>query len=94
MAYKESELCKKCHAPKVWDQLTGGVHDKILCEGRQLEQLKKENKKLKASVEFWKDGWHELRRLLGWLWWHHPALDDEKTYHTKWKEKKHGTSST
>lgn len=99
MAYKESELCKDCHAPKVWDHLTGGIHDQLLCEKRQLNQLRIENKKLKKAVEFWKDAWYEVRDLLGNLWWHHPAFDTEdryryyKNYHMQWKEKQNGAKS-
>jgi hypothetical protein len=77
MTFKESELCRKCHAPNVWDMLTDDVHDQNLCEGRQLAQNKAEIKKLKAGVDFWKDGWYEGRAIIGELWWFHPAIDSD-----------------
>lgn len=43
--------------------------------------LRKETKKLKDSIHEWKygkGGWFELREIIGKLWWHHPAIDDDE----------------
>jgi hypothetical protein len=75
----EPKLCDKCHAPLHWDMLTDSIHDDNLCVGRQLTQAKAEIKKLKASVEDWRDSWFQLRDIIGRLWWHHPALSSEES---------------
>lgn len=75
--------CQKCHAPFLWDTLTNDIHDDDLCIGRQLAQAKKEIQKLKASVDAWKDAYRQLRDIIGWLWWHHPAIasDESRQYY-------------
>lgn len=75
---KKVEYCRDCGAPRDWDMLTNGHHDKLLCEGRQLIQLRVENKKLKKSLEEWKDAWFHLREIIGKLWWWHPAIDSDE----------------
>lgn len=40
--------------------------------------LEKENEKLKKSIDPWKDAWFHLREIIGWLWWHHPAIDNDE----------------
>jgi len=72
-------LCPKCNAPLVWDILTGHTHDDDVCMGRQLQQAKAEIKKLRTSLQEWKEAWFELRDIIGRLWWNHPALSDENT---------------
>lgn len=43
----------------------------------ELTRLRQENADLKVSVEKWKDSWFRLRDILGRLWWHHPAIEDD-----------------
>lgn len=73
----EVKRCPECNAPLDWDMLTGGRHDRDICISRQLIQTKAEIKKLKASVDSWKDAWYQLRDIIGWLWWYHPAIASE-----------------
>lgn len=40
--------------------------------------LEQENQKLKEAILPWKDAWFHCREIIGWLWWHHPAIDDDK----------------
>src|SRR5271169_219577 len=100
MGFKEHQLCRQCHAPLVWDHLTNGVHDRDLCIKRQLDAAKAEIKTLKAAVAFWKDAWYEVREIIGKLWWHHPAFEDEKIYqyhkyyHQQYVEKENGDNPT
>lgn len=65
------ERCKLCNAPLCWDLLTDLRHDEDLCLGRQLQQTRAENKKLKTSLEEWKDAWFQLREIIGKLSWSH-----------------------
>lgn len=54
------------------------IHDLAKCEHTELLKGRKEIKKLKAAIDFWKDGWYECRSIIGWLWWHHPAIDNDE----------------
>jgi hypothetical protein len=58
-------------------------HDVAKCEKAELLKGRTEIKKLKQSLSEWKDAWFQLREIIGELWWHHPAIDnDEKrTYY-------------
>jgi len=40
--------------------------------------LEEQNKKLQEGAGSWKEAWVHLRDIIGWLWWHHPAIDDDK----------------
>lgn len=40
--------------------------------------LRNEIKKFKKSIEDWKDAWHQLRDIIGNLWWRHPAIDNDE----------------
>jgi hypothetical protein len=40
--------------------------------------LLRDNQKLKRSVEEWKESWFQLREIIGELWWHHPAIDNDE----------------
>ena len=40
--------------------------------------LRQDNEKLKQSQADWKDAWFELREIIGNLWWHHPAIDNDE----------------
>ena len=40
--------------------------------------LEEQNKKLQEGAGSWKEAWWHLREIIGWLWWHHPAIDDDK----------------
>lgn len=67
----EKKFCPKCDAPFIWDMLTNGYHDDNLCVGRQLLAAKAEIKKLKVSVDAWKDAWFKYRDLVGRMAWQH-----------------------
>lgn len=44
-------------------------------------KLRTETKKLRDSLHEWKygtGGWFELREIIGKLWWHHPAIDNDE----------------
>ena len=41
-------------------------------------ELQKEIERLKQEISEWKDAWFHLREIIGWLWWHHPAINDDK----------------
>ena len=55
------------------------VHDVAKCEKTELLKGRVTIKKLKASVDDWKDAWYGLREIIGRLWWHHPAIHDDKS---------------
>ena len=57
----------------------------IKCDKCQLELAYIEIDKLKESIKSWKDAWFNLRDSIGWLWWHHPAINsnDELQYYQK-----------
>lgn len=57
------------------------VHDVAKCEKTELEKGRVTIKKLQASLYEWKygtGGWFELRDIIGNLWWHHPAIDNDE----------------
>jgi hypothetical protein len=66
------------------------IHDLVMCE--QTERLKGREtiKKLKASIDAWKDSWFSLREIISDLWWYHPAIcdDQERTYYQQQKEQR------
>ena len=72
------ERCPKCNAPWHWDMLTNYHHNDEMCRHRQLLTARSEIGKLKASLDAWKDAWFKLRDIIGNLWWHHPAISDER----------------
>jgi hypothetical protein len=45
---------------------------------KQIAILERENDKLKKQIDPWKDAWFHLREIIGWLWWHHPAIDSDE----------------
>jgi hypothetical protein len=55
------------------------IHDVVLCEKTELLKGRIEIKNLTAAVKSWKDAWYEGREIIGKLWWHHPAIDDDKS---------------
>lgn len=62
------------------------VHDVAKCENTELLKGRETISKLRASLHEWKygtGGWFELREIIGKLWWHHPAIDndDQRTYY-------------
>ena len=40
--------------------------------------LEEQNKKLQEGAGSWKEAWWNLRQIIGWLWWHHPAIDSDE----------------
>jgi hypothetical protein len=48
------------------------------CIDKQLENELADNKKLKESVLGWRDAWYELREIIGNMWWHHKAIDNDE----------------
>lgn len=75
---KAPELCEACHT-----ELPAGFDGKVCaeklpCLERHVERLNVENNKLKDRVKFWNEAWYEVRDLLGNLWWHHPAIDNDE----------------
>jgi hypothetical protein len=68
----KKELCEKCQAPMSDD------HTEWSCMERELAALRKECVSLKKTIIFWKDAWFECREIIGKLWWHHPAIDNDE----------------
>ena len=64
------EICHNCgmelHFP-----LASGAHSQLACIERQLSNSQLEIKKLKDSVDAWKNSWFLLRDLIGTLSWQH-----------------------
>jgi hypothetical protein len=61
-----------------WDVKRGQGHNELVCVQTQLDQANLEIKKLKSSIDSWKDAWFHLREIIGNLWWHHPAIDNDE----------------
>jgi hypothetical protein len=78
----EKRICNLC------GEALEDVHDLALCEKTELIKGRLEIKKLKASVNSWKDAWYQAREIIGNLWWHHPAItnDNERSYYQKQKQ--------
>lgn len=56
------------------------IHDVGKCENTELLKGRDKIKKLQTSLHEWKygtGGWFELRDIIGNLWWHHPAIDND-----------------
>lgn len=70
---------KKDICPSCKEECNPHDHDYKHCMLDQIELLKQENKKLKASVESWKNAWYHCRDIIGKLWWEHPALYCDKS---------------
>lgn len=72
MAHRD---CPLCGDPL---QDAPAIHDVTQCEKTEL--LKGRNKilKLNESLASWKDAWFQLRDIIGKLWWHHPAIDNDE----------------
>jgi hypothetical protein len=47
------------------------IHDVAECEKTERLKGREEIKKLKASIDFWKEAWHSYRSLVGELMWKH-----------------------
>lgn len=58
------------------------IHNIVECEKKELLRGRKEIKKLKLDIDLWKDAWYHNRDIIGWLWVHHPAIDndEQRTY--------------
>jgi hypothetical protein len=65
-----------------------------LCLEEKEDELKHQSKKLlksDESINKWKKAWFDARENIGWLWWHHPAIEDktDETY-KKYRRMKEG----
>jgi hypothetical protein len=60
-----------------WLEDAPAIHDVAKCENTELLKGRLTIKTLKDSVNSWKDAWFHLREIIGNLWWHHPAIDDD-----------------
>lgn len=47
------------------------IHDVVKCEKTELVKGRQSIKILKASIDFWKDAWFDLREIIGRLSWRH-----------------------
>lgn len=52
--------------------------DEDLSLSTRLRRAEAEVIKLRDSIGPWKEAWIHQRDVIGWLWWHHPAIDDDK----------------
>jgi hypothetical protein len=73
----EKKVCQQC-GDLLKDQEAKRCPDIHPCDLRALDRARTEIKTLKISVDKWKDSWFEYRNLVGQLWWHHPAITDDK----------------
>ncbi len=55
-----------------------GKDDEDLSLRNRIRFFEEQNKKLTEGFGSWKEAWWQLREIIGWLWWHHPAIDDDK----------------
>lgn len=69
------QLCPLCDCPM---EDPPAVHDVARCEKTELLNGRKEIVELKRSIDEWRDAWYHLREIIGNLWWHHEAIDDEQ----------------
>jgi hypothetical protein len=53
-------------------------NDEDLSMRTRLIKAEAEILSLKKAVRFWQDAWHEGRDIIGKLWWHHPAIDNDE----------------
>lgn len=97
---KKNDYCVKCEIPFEFEYINKNCkiqkeHDEVACiqtQGinivnkltKQLLDANAEIKKLKASVNSWKDYVFELRDIIGKLWWEHPAIasDEQRAYYS------------
>jgi hypothetical protein len=68
----EKKYCLLCGEP------LEDIHDLVLCEKTELLKGRATIKRLNESIRSWKDAWFQLREIIGWLWWHHPAIDSDE----------------
>lgn len=69
-------ICQLCAEPLEEDP---NEHNLILCQRNELIKARQTIKQLKSSLDSWKTAWYELREIIGRLWWHHPAIEDDKS---------------
>jgi len=73
MSEKNVQTCGKC------GEVLEKIHFLDRCEKLELIRARKEIAILKDSVLSWKDAWFHLREIIGNLWWHHPAIDNDES---------------
>jgi hypothetical protein len=71
----EKRACPLCGEPV--EELPA-IHDVVTCEKTELLKGRKEIKRLRESVNSWRNAWFECRDIIGKLWWHHPAIDNDE----------------
>lgn len=64
----EKRVCSLCGEPLEEEP---AIHDVATCEKTELFKGRETIKKLRAAIDFWKDGWYDLRELIGRLTWQH-----------------------
>lgn len=69
----KTQKCDRCDS-KYFDE-----HTELQCSQAQLEAARGEIKKLKKSVDDWKDSWYHQRNIIGRLAWQN-NLDIYKSY--------------
>lgn len=47
------------------------IHDPVVCQETELLKGRNSIKKLKEAIDFWKNGWYDLREVIGRLSWQH-----------------------
>ena len=72
----DKKVCEQC-GDVLKDQDAKRCPDIHPCDLRALGKARAEIKKLKTSVDAWKDAWFKSREIIGNLWWHHPAITDD-----------------
>lgn len=84
---KEARAYMRAHLTDYWCPFcTTCSHEKEAVEKgdpdlsltNRIRFLEEQNKKLQEGAGSWKEAWIHLREIIGWLWWHHPAIDDDK----------------
>lgn len=81
----DEHFCKQCGKEHEHKLNNGLCEDVIFCLTLALQRSQSENQLLKKRIEVWKNGWYEGREILGKLWLHHPAIDNEEE-RTKYRQ--------
>jgi hypothetical protein len=69
----DKKVCQQC-GDVLQDDNANRCDDIHPCDLRALDKARAEVKKLKTSVDAWKEAWYHQRDIIGWLQVNHPQL--------------------
>jgi hypothetical protein len=67
-------LCERGSAEEIVDKW----HTKESCQEREIMWLKYKLRKAEDRANQFVDAWYDLRKIIGYDWWHHPAIDNDE----------------